>query len=152
MRESCHSLHANSGCSQSATEVGWTRQLLSHSRCTLGQKRRIVMDFIIGNKWPNFRRGVELTVRILEGLLLFGWFWYHFDPLAVKEPDVLSVAVKHFYREHKVLSLIRIWYVQSFGCTIWLKAYTHNYSWPYIHTANSWLYVHKYKWLVSLCR
>ena len=48
----------------------------------------------------------ELTVCILEGLLLFGGFGDDFDPPAEEDADVGAVAVEHLDRQHEVLSLV----------------------------------------------
>lgn len=37
----------------------------------------------------------QLTVSVLEGLLLFGGFGNNFDPLAEEDTDVGAVAVEH---------------------------------------------------------
>jgi len=49
-----------------------------------------------------------LTIGILERLLLLGWLRDDFDAFAVENADVVSVAVEHFHREHKVLALVRV--------------------------------------------
>lgn len=60
----------------------------------------------------------KLTVSVFEGLLLFGGLGDDFDPLAEEDADVSAVAVEHLDRQHEVLSLVGVGYVQGFGCAI----------------------------------
>ncbi len=62
-----------------------------------------------------------LTVSVFEGLLLFGRLGDDFDPLAEEDTDVSAVAVEHLDRQHEVLSLVGVGYVQGFGCAIILS-------------------------------
>lgn len=61
------------------------------------------------------------TVSIFQGLLLFGGLGDDFDPLAEEDTDVSAVAVEHLDGQHEVLSLVRVGYVQGFGCAIILE-------------------------------
>lgn len=54
-------------------------------------------------------------------MLLFGGLGDDFDPLAEEDADVRAVAVEHLDRQHEVLSLVRVGYVQGFGCAIILN-------------------------------
>lgn len=66
-------------------------------------------------------RSKILTVSVFEGLFLFGGFGDNFDPLAEEDADVCAVAIEHLDRQHEVLSLVGVGYVQSFGCAIVLS-------------------------------
>ena len=50
----------------------------------------------------------SLTIGIFERLLLFGRLRDDLDAFAVKDTNVLAIAIKHFYREHKMLPLVGI--------------------------------------------
>lgn len=63
----------------------------------------------------------KLTVSVFQGLLLFGGLGDDFDPLAEEDADVRAVAVEHLDRQHEVLSLVGVGYVQGFGCAIILE-------------------------------
>lgn len=67
------------------------------------------------------RQTKRLTVGVFKGLLLFGGLGDDFDPLAEEDTDVSAVAVEHLDRQHEVLSLVRVGYVQGFGCAIILE-------------------------------
>lgn len=63
----------------------------------------------------------KLTVSVFQRLLLLGGLGDYFDPLAEEDADVGAVAVEHLDRQHEVLSLVRVGYVQGFGCAIILQ-------------------------------
>lgn len=65
------------------------------------------------------------TVSVFQGLLLFGGLGDDFDPLAEEDTDVSAVAVEHLDGQHEVLSLVRVGYVQGFGCAIILEDIKH---------------------------
>lgn len=73
---------------------------------------------IIENHYAAYLSHQQLTVCVFEGLLLFGWFGDDFDPLAEEDADVRAVTVEHLDRQHEVLSLVGVGYVQGFGCAI----------------------------------
>lgn len=72
------------------------------------------------NNWQKTAKH-KLTVCVFEGLLLFGGLGDDFDPLAEEDTDVSTVAVEHLDRQHEVLSLVGVGYVQGFGCAIILE-------------------------------
>ena len=52
--------------------------------------------------------GGELTVCVLETLLLLRRLGDHFDALAVEHADVGSIAVEHLEGQHEMLPLVRV--------------------------------------------
>lgn len=64
------------------------------------------------------RESDKHTVSVFQGLLLFGGLGDDFDPLAEEDANVGAVAVEHLDGQHEVLSLVRVGYVQGFGCAI----------------------------------
>ena len=48
----------------------------------------------------------RLTIGILERLLLFGRFRDNLDAFAVKDANVLAIAIEHFDREHEMFPLV----------------------------------------------
>lgn len=79
-------------------------------------------NFHCNNKLTNEREEHKRTVSVFQGLLLFGGLGDDFDPLAEEDADVCAVAVEHLDRQHEVLSLVGVGYVQGFGCAIILQA------------------------------
>lgn len=56
-----------------------------------------------------------LTVCVLQGLLLLGWFGDHFDQLAVESANLLPIAEEELQDQPEVFPLVRIRNIQSFG-------------------------------------
>ena len=77
--------------------------------------------------WRHLPKLGQLTICIFERLLLFRWFWYHFDSLTMEKSYILSITVEHFNREHEMLPFVRVWYVQGFGRTVLLQRYGKKY-------------------------
>ena len=69
-------------------------------------------------KWPLD----QLTVCVLETLLLLRRLRDHFDAFAVEHADVGSVAVEHLEREHEVLPLVRVADEQRLGRAVVLQS------------------------------
>lgn len=59
-----------------------------------------------------FLLSFQLTIGVLQGLLLLGGLGDDLDPLAEEEADVGAVAVQHLHRQHEVLPFVRVADVQ----------------------------------------
>lgn len=63
----------------------------------------------------HLRPAGDAQVGVLQRLLLLGRLRNNFDALAVEHADVVSRPVEHLHRQHEVLPLVGVGYVQSFG-------------------------------------
>lgn len=57
-------------------------------------------------------------IGIFQRLLLLRWFRYDFNAFRIEHADVVTIAVEHFHREHKMLTLIGIGNEQRLGRAI----------------------------------
>lgn len=60
------------------------------------------------------QNAIQLTIRVLERLLLFGWFRNNLDALRVEYSNIFTVSIEHFDGKHEMLPFVRITNVQSF--------------------------------------
>lgn len=57
-------------------------------------------------------------VGIFQRLLLLRWLRYDFNAFRIEHADVVSIAVEHLHRQHKMFALIRIGNEQRLGRAI----------------------------------
>jgi hypothetical protein len=111
--------------SSSSSAWLWANQAYSPGNKPILTNRR---PFLANNvnsrschKWDKCKKREELTISVLQRLLLLGWLGNHFDPLWVEQTDVCSTAVEHLYGQHEMFPLVWVWDEQRLCCAVVLK-------------------------------